>query len=116
MTISTTGRRTSPIATLGTLTRVETCLLLREPAAVLFTLALPLVLLVLNGSGGNDPNPRFGGVGTVDVLMAGLLVYVMATSAIMGLAETLADYRDVGSCAGCGSRRCGPGRSCRRTR
>ena len=33
---------------------------------------------------------------TVDVLMAGYLVYVMATSAIMGLAETLADYRDKG--------------------
>ena len=28
--------------------------------------------------------------------MAGYLVYVMATSAIMGLGETLADYRDRG--------------------
>ena len=86
----------NPMAALATLTRVETLLLLREPAAVFFTLALPLVLLVLNGSGGNDPNPRFGGAGTVDVLMAGFLVYVMATSAIMGLGETLADYRDRG--------------------
>ena len=51
---------------------------------------------MLNGSGGNEPNPSFGGAGTVDVLMAGYLVYVMATSAIMGLAETLADYRDRG--------------------
>ncbi len=81
---------------LATLTRVETALLLREPAAVLFTLLLPLVLLALNGSSGNDPNPRFGGAGTVDVLMAGYLVYVMATSAIMGLAETLASYRERG--------------------
>lgn len=79
-----------------TLTRVESALLAREPAAVLFTLLLPLVLLVLNGSAGNAPNPVFGGAGTVDVLMAGYLVYVMATSAIMGLAETLADYRDKG--------------------
>ena len=86
----------NPVATLATLTRVEILLLLREPAAVLFTLALPLVLLVLNGAGGNDPNPQFGGAGTVDVLMAGFLVYVMATSAIMGLGETLADYRDRG--------------------
>jgi ABC-2 type transport system permease protein len=91
-----TGSRFSSITTLGTLTRVETSLLLREPAAVLFTLALPLVLLVLNGSNGNEPNPTFGGAGTVDVLLAGLLVYVMATSAIMGLGETLADYRDKG--------------------
>lgn len=83
-------------APVATLTRVETSLLLREPAAVLFTLALPVVLLVLNGSGGNDPNDTFGGAGTVDVLMAGYLVYVMATSAIMSMAETLADYRDKG--------------------
>jgi len=86
----------NPLVALATLTRVETLLLLREPAAVLFTLALPLVLLTLNGSGGNEPNPRFGGAGITDVLMAGYLVYVMATSAIMGLGETLADYRDRG--------------------
>lgn len=91
-----TATAPNPLAALATLTRVETLLLLREPAAVFFTLALPLVLLVLNGSGGNDPNPRFGGAGLVDVLMAGFLVYVMATSAIMGLGETLADYRDRG--------------------
>jgi ABC-2 type transport system permease protein len=88
--------RRRPLAALGTLTRVETALLLREPAAVGFTLALPLVLLLLNASEGNTPNPRFGGAGTVDVLMAGYLVYVMSTSAIMGLGETLADYRDRG--------------------
>ena len=79
-----------------TLTRVETALLAREPAAVAFTLLLPLILLAINGSAGNEPTERFGGAGAVDVLMAGYLVYVMATSAIMGLAETLADYRDRG--------------------
>jgi ABC-2 type transport system permease protein len=82
--------------TLATLTRVEGALLAREPAAVAFTLLLPLILLVLNGSAGNAANPTFGGAGTVDVLMAGYLVYVIATSAIMGMAETLADYRDRG--------------------
>jgi ABC-2 type transport system permease protein len=84
------------MSALITLTRVESALLMREPSAVLFTLLLPVILLVLNGSGGNAPNPVFGGAGTVDVLMAGLLVYVMATSAIMAMAETLADYRDRG--------------------
>ena len=96
MTTLTVPARPNPLTALGTLTRVETLLLLREPAAVLFTLALPLVLLLLNSSDGNDPNPRFGGAGTITVLMAGYLVYVMATSAIMGLGETLADYRDRG--------------------
>ena len=79
-----------------TLTRVESSLLLREPAAVLFTLALPLLLLSLNGSQGNAPDPELGGAGLVDVLVPGYLVYVMATSSIMSLAETLADYRDRG--------------------
>lgn len=79
-----------------TLTRVEAALLAREPAAVAFTLLLPLILLVLNGSTGNAPNPAFDGAGTIDVLMAGYLVYVMATSTIMQMPETLADYRDRG--------------------
>jgi ABC-2 type transport system permease protein len=79
-----------------TLTRVESALLLREPAAVLFTLALPLLLLSLNGSQGNAPDPELGGAGLVDVLVPGYLVYVMATSALMNLAETLADHRDRG--------------------
>jgi ABC-2 type transport system permease protein len=81
---------------LMTLTRVEAALLLREPAAVLFTLALPLVLLALNGAQGNVPQPELGGVGLVDVMIPGFLVYVMATTAIMVLPETLADYRDKG--------------------
>lgn len=96
LSTSWSTRQGHPLKTLRTLTRVEVSLLLREPAAVLFTLALPLVLLALNGSGGNEPNPRLGGAPTIDVLMAGYLVYVMATSAIMGLAETVADYRDKG--------------------
>lgn len=81
---------------LATLTRVEAALLLREPAAIAFTLALPLLLLVLNGSQGNQPSPRFGGAGLVDVLVPGYIVYVMATSALMAMPETLADYRDRG--------------------
>lgn len=95
-TTATTAARPNPVTAVATLTRVETLLLLREPAAVLFTLALPLVLLLLNSQQGNEPDPRFGGAGATDVLMAGYLVYVMATSAIMGMAETLADYRDRG--------------------
>ena len=81
---------------LTTLTRVESALLWREPAAVLFTLALPLLLLALNGSSGNVPQVSFGGVGIVDVMVPGYLVYVMMTSGLMALPETLADYRSRG--------------------
>jgi ABC-2 type transport system permease protein len=84
------------VSALATLTRVEASLVLREPAAVLFTLGLPLLLLALNSGQGNAPDPDFGGVGILDVLLPGLLVYVIATLAVMSLPETLADYRDRG--------------------
>lgn len=77
---------------LATLTRVEASLLLREPAAVLFTLGLPLILLTLNS--GVDAGPT--GVGVLEALVPGLLVYMLATLAVMTLPETLADYRDRG--------------------
>ena len=81
---------------LATLTRVEASLLMREPAAIAFTLLLPMVLLVLNGGAGNEPQPTLGGAGVIDVFVPGYIVYVMATSALMAMPETLADYRDRG--------------------
>jgi len=79
-----------------TLSRVEFLLLMREPAAVGFTLLLPLVLLSLNDNKGNAPIPGAGGAGLVDIMVPSYLVYVVATSAIMALPETLANYRDRG--------------------
>jgi ABC-2 type transport system permease protein len=80
------------------LTRVEIALLLREPAALFFTLLLPLLLLALNGSGpdGNAPQAAFGGVGVVDVLLPGFVLLVVCTSGLMALPETLATYRERG--------------------
>jgi ABC-2 type transport system permease protein len=79
-----------------TMTRVEVSLLLREPAALFFTLGLPLLLLTLNGGAGNAPQEMFGGAGLVDVLTPGLLLLVMCTSGLMALPETLAAYRERG--------------------
>lgn len=79
-----------------TMARVEVALLLREPAALFFTLGLPLLLLTLNGGAGNAPQEMFGGAGLVDVLTPGLLLLVMCTSGLMALPETLAAYRERG--------------------
>jgi ABC-2 type transport system permease protein len=84
------------VSALATLTRVEASLLLREPAAVFFTIGLPLLLLVLNGADGNAPQEQLGGAGVVDVVAPCYVVYVLATLAVMTLPETLADYRDRG--------------------
>jgi ABC-2 type transport system permease protein len=75
---------------------VEARLFLREPAALFFTLAFPVLLLVLNAEGGNEPVPEFGGELRYNVLIPGLLGLVMATMPVMGLAENVAQHRDWG--------------------
>lgn len=77
-------------------TIVELRLYLREPAGIFFTLAFPVLLLLLNGEGGNEPVADFGGEGKMDVLVPGLLALVMATMSVMGLPEGLARYREWG--------------------
>lgn len=78
-----------------TLARIELALLTREPAAVFFTLGLPLLLLALQG-GENTPEPELGGFGAIDVMVPGYVLLVMCTSGIMALPETLASYRERG--------------------
>ena len=68
-------------------TVAELRLYLREPAAVFFTLAFPVLLLLLNSEGGE---------GRMEVLVPGLLALVMATMSVMGLPEGLARYREWG--------------------
>lgn len=77
-------------------TRVELRLYLREPAGVFFTLAFPVLLLLLNGDGGNRPMSDYGGEGKMNLLVPGLLAMVMATMTVMGLPEGLARYREWG--------------------
>lgn len=69
----------------------------REPAALFFTIALPLLLLVLNGTGteGGVEN-GFGGASFVDVMVPAYTAMVLATSGLMALPETLATYRERG--------------------
>lgn len=72
---------------------IEAKLFLREPAAVFFTLLLPLLLLLLN-SGASAPGPN--GMSAADVLLPGYITMVIATAAIMALPETIASYRERG--------------------
>ncbi len=75
---------------------VELKLFLREPGAAFFTLVLPVLLLVFNGTGGNEPNARFGGAGLVDVLVPGYIALVIATLGLTNLPGLLATYRERG--------------------
>jgi ABC-2 type transport system permease protein len=79
------------------MTWVETKLFVREPAAVFFTLAFPVMVLLLFGEiFGNEPVPRNPGLRTVDVMSPAYTGMVIATTALLGLPMTLAGYRQQG--------------------
>ena len=78
------------------LTVTELKLFLREPAAVFFTLAFPLLLLWLNGGNGNRPRDELGGRGLMDVLAPGFVAMVLAEVGLTSLPGLLSSYRERG--------------------
>lgn len=87
----------SATTALAKTTWVELKLFLREPGAAFFTLVLPVLLLVLNGSSsGNERSDRFGGAGVIDVLVPGYIALVIATLGLTNLPGLLATYRERG--------------------
>lgn len=94
------GRAAMAAATTTTLRKMtvtETKLFLREPMAVFFTLAFPLMMLFLFGSiFGNEPDPDLGGRGSVDTSVPGYIAIIIATGGLVGLPITLSAYRSQG--------------------
>ncbi|HEV8045718.1 MAG TPA: ABC transporter permease [Rubrobacter sp.] len=79
------------------MTWIETKLFLREPIAIFFTLAFPvLILLLFSAIFGNEPVPNMPGVRSVDVQAPGYTTMVIGTTALLGLPITLAAYRRQG--------------------
>lgn len=79
------------------LMRTEFRLLLREPAAVFFTLAFPLMLLFIFGSiFGNEPDPQFNGWGAMDISVQGYFALVIGTVTLLGIPVTISSYREQG--------------------
>lgn len=79
------------------MTQVEAKLFMREPAGVFFTLAFPvMILLLFAGIFGNEPVPGMPGVRSVDVQAPGYATMVIGTVALIGLPVTLASYRQQG--------------------
>jgi ABC-2 type transport system permease protein len=79
---------------------IELKLFLREPVTVVFTLALPpLVLYVLSEVFGNTPDPQgtvFGGFGPADYYVPAYIGLVIASLGVVGLPVHLAAYRERG--------------------
>jgi ABC-2 type transport system permease protein len=77
--------------------QAEFRLLLREPAAVFFTLAFPLMLLFIFGSiFGNEPDLQFNGWGAMDISVQGYFAMVIGTVTLIGLPITISAYREQG--------------------
>lgn len=76
---------------------VEFKLYLRQPQAAFFTLAFPLLLLIMFGSiYGNKPTPFFGGRGMVDVSAPAYMALIMGSTGFMSIAIVVATYRERG--------------------
>ena len=82
---------------LRTLTWMNIKIYLREPIATFFTLAFPPLMVVLFGAMyGNDPEPMFGGFGSMDVSMPGYTAMILSTVAFLGVPITITGYRETG--------------------
>ena len=83
--------------TLAKLIWIEVKLFAREPVAVVFAFAFPLVvLLVLAGAFGSEPDPDFGGATGIDYYVPGYLAVVIASIGLIGLPVHLASLRERG--------------------
>jgi ABC-2 type transport system permease protein len=79
------------------LTWISIKLYIREPIATFFTLAFPPMLVLLFGAMyGNEPNPIFGGYGSMDVSMAGYTALILGTVGLMSVPITISGYRERG--------------------
>jgi ABC-2 type transport system permease protein len=79
------------------LTLAEIKLYFRFPIMAFFTLLVPPMLLILFGSiFGNDPNPAYGGYGTVDAMVPSFTALIICMGALLSLPITLANYRERG--------------------
>jgi ABC-2 type transport system permease protein len=79
------------------MTLIEAKLFLREPLGLFFTLAFPvMILLLFAGIFGNEAVPGMPGVRSVDIQAPGYATMVIGTVALIGLPVTLASYRQGG--------------------
>lgn len=79
------------------LTYIELKLQLREPVGLFFTLAFPVMLLVLFGAiFGNEAEEFLGGYGQVDLSMSGYIGMIIGTIGMLGIPITLSNYRERG--------------------
>lgn len=79
------------------LTWMELKLQVREPVGLFFTLAFPVMLMVLFGTVfGNESSTQFNGYGQVDLSVPGYIGMIIGTIGMLGIPITLSNYREQG--------------------
>ncbi|MGH2599732.1 MAG: ABC transporter permease [Dehalococcoidia bacterium] len=78
------------------LTWVEVKLFAREPFALIFTFAFPLIVLVSLAGSFNPDDPDFGGAPPADYYLASYVAVVIAAIGLIALPVHLAAYRERG--------------------
>lgn len=87
-----------PTSAFSRLAATESKLFLREPAALLFGVGMPLILLIIFGNIPvfQQPSKSLGGLRLIDVYVPVLLVFVLTILALSALPLVLASYREKG--------------------
>jgi ABC-2 type transport system permease protein len=79
------------------LTYAELKLQLREPVGLFFTLAFPVMLMILFGLiFGNEPQTFLGGYGQVDLSVPGYIGMIIGTVSMLSIPISMATYRENG--------------------
>ncbi len=72
-------------------------LYVREPIGAFFTLAFPVMLVLIFGAiYGNEPQDLFEGYGSMDVSMPAYTALILGSVGLLGVAITTSSYREAG--------------------
>jgi ABC-2 type transport system permease protein len=74
----------------------EAKLFVREPAALFWGIAFPLVLIVIFGLASGRPDRKLGGLRVVDVYVPVMMAFVLTVLALQALPAAFATYREKG--------------------
>jgi len=81
--------------TYNQLVNVNLRLFLREPITAFFTLGFPIMLVLIFGAMyGNQPQPLFGGRGSMDVSMPGYTALILGAVGFMTVTINTSSYRE----------------------
>lgn len=84
-------------ATLALL-RSEVRLMLRSPAAMLFSMLLPIAAVIVMTfiPGAREGNPAFGGASVIEAYTAALILFAVTMATLVVFPQTVGSYRELG--------------------